>query len=59
MTRKDYELIAATIKPIYENSGLNDQLAVKAVAQDLATAFEGDNPRFNRVIFMAACGMGS
>ena len=51
MTRKDYELIAAAIRPhvrLIHDTKLID---------DLAYALLSDNPRFNVERFMKACGL--
>lgn len=50
MSRKDYELIAAVIAA-YPNR------EAKLVALRLADAFVLDNPRFDRVKFLKACGV--
>jgi hypothetical protein len=47
MTRKDYVLIADTLA----------NLTLSLVAEELATALETDNPRFNRARFLDACGV--
>lgn len=50
MTRKDYELIAATIReiPAFPSK--------RIVAEEFATALAGTNPRFDRDRFLKACG---
>lgn len=69
MSRKDYELIAASIarnvKPAREFLAHNpDDAAGKAIlaahtntAHDLADALRGTNPRFDRSRFIEACGL--
>lgn len=56
MTRKDYVLIADVISLrvslTYSKGGA---LALKLLAEDLATELKRDNPRFNRETFLAAC----
>lgn len=57
MTRKDYELMAKIIRAnadrCYESESI---FVIKDVANDLATALKEDNPRFDRVRFVEACG---
>jgi hypothetical protein len=50
MTRKDYELIAKVIA----NAKFND---VDLLAKELAKALELENPRFDAVRFLSACGV--
>lgn len=62
MTRKDYVLIADTIKGAinYEQDFNNDQSKVsgfKHLALALASTLESDNPRFDRDRFLDACGV--
>jgi len=62
MTRKDYVLIAETIKGAinYEQDFNNDQSKVngfKSLALALALTLESDNPRFDRHRFLVACGV--
>jgi len=65
MTRKDYELIAAAIKGELDNSTADkfgDDVqrahywAVDAVAKRISNGLATDNPRFDRAIFLRACG---
>ena len=59
MTRKDYELIAETINRLrvdFDNGG-DDTISLSLVADELADALEGTNPRFNREMFLTACGV--
>ena len=62
MTRKDYVLIADTIKGSinYEQNFNNNQEkadGIKALAITLASTLEADNPRFDRDRFLVACGV--
>ena len=62
MTRKDYVLIADTIKGAinYEQDFNNNQEKVngfKHLALALASTLESDNPRFDRDRFLVACGV--
>jgi hypothetical protein len=59
MTRKDYVLIAQTLSDLMAdfNNGGEDSVSLSLVAEELATALEADNPRFNRARFLDACGV--
>jgi hypothetical protein len=55
MTRKDYELIAGAIHA--ELTAGNLELASYAqVCHSIADAMRKDNARFNKAIFLNACG---
>ncbi len=51
MTRKDYELIAQTIRNSILPTG-----AQAAIAGNLAVALRATNPRFDSERFVKACG---
>lgn len=62
MTKKDYVLIATSI---WRSGYIPDKNKVRQqakegmrrlIAIDLATSLKGENPRFDRVKFMEACG---
>jgi len=53
MTKKDYVLLASVIK---RNQGYK---VVDRIALDIADALQADNKRFNRVVFLKACGIGA
>lgn len=62
MTKKDYELIAEAIKAAisYEESWVDSvtgKRAVSGVAFNLADSLVAENPRFNRALFLTACGI--
>ena len=57
MTKKDFELIAATIKEAHGNCSLHGQLGIAVVALHLAKALRTANPRFAEVRFVEACGV--
>ena len=63
MTRKDYVMIAQALRTQFELSHDNNEddglCAVINIANDLATALEADNPRFDRERFLEACGVKS
>jgi hypothetical protein len=53
MTRKDYKLIAEVIAVSWFGSA-----ELKAdLVDNLANKLEQDNPRFNRKMFVSACGV--
>lgn len=63
MTRKDYELIAGVFRSHVvammtcgENNYVGQFTELGILAEDMASALQGDNPRFNRETFIAACG---
>jgi len=51
MTRKHFQLIADIVK-LHGTSP-----AAKAMALDFAVAFQKENPNFNKVRFLNACGL--
>lgn len=53
MTRKDYALIAATIK---ETALFTENYPLELLARKMAEALKKDNPRFDTQRFMEACG---
>ena len=60
MTKKDYELIADAIKT--SRKVINGEavlVSVEHLANTLATDLEIQNPRFNREIFLKACGVSN
>lgn len=66
MTKKDYELIAGSVRrslqvaEMLEHNQVKRQAKVNAlrlVANDLAGSLYGDNPKFDRVKFLTACGV--
>lgn len=65
MTKKHFEIIAETIKEVYEYQKDNDgkgsrdikQGAIRVTAENLANAFKGINPNFDENRFLSACGI--
>jgi hypothetical protein len=65
MTRKDYVMIAGIIKDCNliptlnknKENGLIQADMLFTVASQLAYKLEQDNPRFNRDLFLTACGV--
>ena len=55
MTRKDYELIAASFHAIVERAPVDDT-ALRDTALELAHRLRQDNPAFSLNTFMRACG---
>lgn len=59
MSRKDYELIASTIKSIAYDPALANLSAastLKILALRMANNFKADNPNFKPETFEQACG---
>lgn len=54
MTKKDYELIARTIRETAKRE--HYEVAGRTFASQLTVAFMADNPRFNPDKFLDACG---
>ena len=63
MTKKDYELIAGVISELVEYKRQGGAFAhnpeLSTVADFLADALAGTNPRFNRATFLEACGVSA
>ena len=59
MTKKDYELIAATLNRLrvdFDNGG-DDTISLRLVAEELADSLARENVRFNEALFLTACGV--
>jgi len=60
MTKKDYELIAGVLDRLAQSHALNPftgkSLFVELV-EDFAEVLENENPRFQRSLFLTACGL--
>lgn len=59
MTKKDYELIAQSVRNVRGDDALNaagQQTTCDALAVELAHQLGWDNPRFDKGKFLAACG---
>ena len=62
MTRKDYVIIADSIKASRENwEGFTpeSQEAIDGLARSLASKLQADNARFDRARFLVACGVSN
>ena len=58
MTRKDYQLIADTIKRTSEVKVLGKSNAtLRVLACNLAAQLQKDNPNFKPALFLKACGV--
>jgi hypothetical protein len=61
MTRKDFELIAGTLKELREelennlDNGGNDLIDIKGVAFRFSEVLSSTNPNFKRERFLSAC----
>lgn len=61
MTKKHYTAIAAILAkykntPLYE-ADYSDYRTMQHIAEALADYFAQDNPKFNRTMFLTACGI--
>lgn len=60
MTRKDYEAVAGAIRQENEEymreAASRERAALRSFAMRFALIAQSDNPRFDRVRFMRACG---
>ena len=56
MTRKDYVLIAKSFNDMSKAIRLEDTVAFQIINM-LADDLQLDNPRFNRNVFLVACGL--
>lgn len=59
MTRKDYELLAEVLSNLNDdfNNGGSDEVSLALVAGNIANALQLENPRFDRLRFLVACGV--
>lgn len=57
MTRKDYVLIAAAIRPRLQNAVGKRRYHMVVMANDIAAALKADNSMFNTDVFLTACGV--
>jgi hypothetical protein len=58
MTRKDYELIARSIRVDRELLGDMGKAGADTIAVGLSYQLAAMNPRFDRARFLEACGVG-
>ena len=60
MTRRDFQLIAATLKRVRDTYDSYPRVfAVDAVSHSLADVLAGTNPKFDRARFLSASGVQS
>jgi hypothetical protein len=58
MTRKDYVILAKAIHTAFRQSQSEGEiLMVTAVAKEIASALQEDNPAFKYERFLKACGV--
>ena len=64
MTKKDFELIAATLKATRPPQQMENEFAISQqtmqhliICREIADALATTNPRFDRERFLAACGV--
>jgi hypothetical protein len=57
MTKKHYEAIARDVKTAYTVANRQQRPAIQKLAVSLCNTFIADNPRFNREMFLLACGV--
>ena len=61
MTRKDYVLIASTLKTARDENmarfGGMARQGIEVAAEAMADALANENPRFDRERFLRACGL--
>jgi len=62
MTKKDYELIAEVLANSWQTSVINPFTGVnmyRELVNSFMTALELENPKFNRRLFLKACGVSN
>ncbi len=57
MTKKDFELLATTLKECRLARKPTELLAIDMVARQIASALTSTNGRFDRDRFLTACGV--
>lgn len=57
MTKKHYEAIARILLQARTNSTPAQHIMVDVIIDGIVRYFESDNPRFDRVRFLKACGV--
>ncbi len=57
MTRKDYELVAATLNRVRAMYWVSKAGRYNAIVEELAASFKKDNARFDTEKFIDACGL--
>lgn len=59
MTRKHFEAIAKALANYNVESQASQAETVACIANALAREFKQGNPRFNRALFLKACGVNA
>ena len=59
MTKKDYELIASSLKTTLENAQGIEDITYREIVNGLSYALGTENPLFDRTKFLEACGIES
>ena len=57
MTRKHYEILAQAINNGIAGNTVAPEGDVMAVVTEVASALKAENPRFDKVKFLKACGI--
>lgn len=57
MSKKDYVAVAAKIANRFAEAGSAERSVIRVLVDDLADVFAADNPRFDRAVFLKACGV--
>lgn len=59
MTRKDYKLLANAVLKARDNPLVagRETSGINLVVREIADALASDNPRFDRSMFIEACGL--
>lgn len=57
MTRKDYELLAKVFNRNTTDLSESQFIKFARLAEDLATELQAENPRFDTLRFLKACGL--
>jgi len=56
LTRKYYKIIADAVRRSVDNNNEDKPISFEHITNELSLAFEKDNPRFNKLAFIEACG---
>ena len=59
MTQKDYVKLAGVIADCYFNGGDEWDDAIRCLTENMCKMLKSDNPKFNKDIFLKACGIKS
>lgn len=56
MTKKDYQLIASILLPLFGMANVAERAVLELVARNLASRLYEDNVQFSAYKFLIACG---